>query len=108
QLMQGAFQLLRPTLGLAKAVQLLDKAWDDEFLDGFFALEAWGNDNVSFPGECYKEYVEQLYKKDALLEGTLTLSGRPAKLESIRCPVLAVTFEHDTIVPWRSAAVLLE
>ena len=25
---------------------LLDRAWDDESLDGFLAIEAWGNDNV--------------------------------------------------------------
>jgi polyhydroxyalkanoate synthase len=108
QLMQGAFQLLRPTLGLAKTVHLLDKAWDDEFLDGFLAIETWGNDNVSFPGECYRRYVEELYRGDALMRGTFTLSGRPARLEDIACPVMAVTFEHDNIVPWRSASCVLD
>lgn len=52
QLMQGAFQLLRPTLPLVKAVSLAQKAWDEPFLDGFFAIETWGNDNVSFPDAC--------------------------------------------------------
>jgi polyhydroxyalkanoate synthase subunit PhaC len=107
-LMQAAFHMLRPTLLLSKAVQVIDRAWDDEFLDGFFALETWGNDNVSFPGACYRDYVKELYRSDALLAGALTLSGRPARLESISCPTLAITFEHDTIVPWRSAAVLLD
>lgn len=107
-LMQSAFHLLRPTLGLSKAVALLERAWNDEFLDGFLALETWGNDNVSFPGECYRRYVEELYRGDALLRGTFTLSGIPARLEQIRCPTLAVTFAHDNIVPAASAAVLLE
>ena len=107
QLMQSAFHLLRPTLSLSKAVQLIDRAWDDEFLDGFFALETWGNDNVSFPGECYRRYVRELYREDALIRGTFMLSGRPARLQSIRCPVLAISFEHDNIVPWKSAAALL-
>jgi polyhydroxyalkanoate synthase subunit PhaC len=108
QLMQSAFQMLRPTMPLAKAVQLLDRAWDDEFLDGFFALETWGNDNVSFPGACYRRYIEDLYRGDALIKGTFTLSGDPARLEEIACPVLAVTFEHDAIVPWASAKVLVD
>jgi polyhydroxyalkanoate synthase len=107
-LMQASFHMLRPTLGLAKAVAVLDRAWDDEFLDGFLALEAWGNDNVSFPGECYRRYVNELYRGDALMAGTFTLSGRPARLESIACPTLAITFEHDNIVPHESAGVLLE
>jgi polyhydroxyalkanoate synthase len=72
------------------------------------ALETWGSDNVSFPGECYRRYVDELYRKDALVKGTFTLSGQPARLEQIRCPTLAVTFEHDNIVPWQSAAELIE
>ena len=108
QLMQGAFQLLRPTLPLAKAVTMLDRAWNDEFLDGFLALETWGNDNVSFPGACYERYVTDLYRADELARGELRLSGRPARLDAVRCPVLAVTFEHDEIVPWASAAAVLD
>ena len=108
QLMQSAFHLLRPTLSLSKAVHVIDRAWDDEFLDGFLALESWGNDNVSFPGECYRRYVRELYRDNALVKGTFALSGRPAKLENIRCPVLDVTFVHDNIVPTESARVLLD
>ncbi len=108
QIMQMSFQMLRPTLPLSKAMHVIDRAWDDEFLDGFLALEAWGNDNVSFPGEAYRRYIEALYRRDELVAGTFTLSGLPARLENIRCPVLAVTFEHDTIVPWKSAAELVE
>lgn len=107
-LMQASFHLLRPTTGLAKAVSVADRAWDDEFLDGFFAIEKWGNDNVSFPGECYRRYIQELYRGDALIAGSFALGGKPARLEAIRCPTLAVTFEHDHIVPWRSAAVLLD
>jgi polyhydroxyalkanoate synthase subunit PhaC len=107
-LMQAAFHLLRPTLGLIKLVSLVDRAWDDEYLDGVLALETWGNDNVSFPGEAYRRYVEELYRNDALAAGTLRVSGRPARLDAITCPVLAVTFEHDNIVPWASAAVALD
>ena len=108
QLMQSAFQLLRPTLNLSKAVHIADKIWDDEFMNGFLALEAWGSDNVSFPGACYERYVEELYRKDALIGGSFTLSGKPARLEGVTCPTLAVTFEHDNIVPPASAAVLLD
>jgi polyhydroxyalkanoate synthase len=106
QLMQSAFHLLRPTLSLSKAVGLVDRAWNDEFLDGFFALETWGNDNVSLPGEFYRRYA-RMYRDDDLVRGAMTLGGDPVHLSSIRCPLLAVTFEHDNIVPWRSAAEVM-
>jgi polyhydroxyalkanoate synthase len=108
QVMQGTFQLIRPTLNLAKTVGLIDRAASDEFLDGFLALETWGNDNVSFPGACFREYIEQLYRGDALMKGTFAMSGRPARLEDITCPVSCIVFEHDNIVPWQSAAVLVD
>jgi polyhydroxyalkanoate synthase len=108
QLMQGAFHLLRPTLNLSKAAHLVERAWDDEFLDGFLALETWGNDNVSFPGECYRRYIRELYREDALVKGTFTLSGDRVSLANVTCPTLAVTFENDHIVPAPSATPLLD
>ena len=106
--MQASFQMLRPTLNLWKAVKLIDRAWDDNFLDGFFATETWGNDNVDFPGACYRTYVDELYRGNRLVRDEMSLGGRRIFLRDIRCPVLAVTFEHDTIVPHRSASVLVD
>jgi polyhydroxyalkanoate synthase len=108
QLMQSAFQMLRPTLGLSKAVTLAHRASDDLFLDGFFALETWGNDNVALPGAFYETYIEELYRRDRLIHDDFALSGVPVRLGAIACPVLCVSFEHDNVVPWRSAAALLE
>ena len=108
QLMQSSFLLLRPTLSASKVVHLIDKAWDDEYVDGFFALDAWGNDNVSFPGEAYVRYIQELYREERLTAGTFALSGLPVHLARLVAPTLAVTFQHDDIVPFESARVLLD
>ena len=107
-LMQSAFQMLRPTLGLAKVVGLVDRLWDTEFVAGYAALETWATDNVSMPGEFFRRYIDELYRGDALIEGKFTLSGDLVLLRNITCPTLAVTFLHDNIVPWKSAAVLID
>jgi polyhydroxyalkanoate synthase len=107
-LMQASFRMLRPTLQAAKLVSLLDRAWDDEFLDGFLATEQWGNDNVSFPGECYARYIEDLYRQNQLVGGTFSVLGRPARLPSIKCPTLAIAFADDHIVPVPSAQPLID
>lgn len=117
QLMQSAFTMLRPTLGMSKAVHVIDKAiaadpvnankWD-EFSEGFRALEAWGNDNVSFPGACYVRYIEELYRKDALMGRTFTLSGKPVLLDKITVPTMCIVFQHDNIVPLKNASVLVD
>ena len=107
-LMQASFNLLRPTLRLSKTVSLLDRAWDDEFLEAFLATEHWGHDNVSFPGACYVRYIEELYRRNLLVRGGFTVAGRPAELPAIRCPVLALAFSDDHIVPLASAAPLID
>lgn len=107
-LMQATFQMLRPTLTLSKNVYMLDRAWDDEFLDGFFALETWGNDNVSFPGAAFKKYIDELYRKNKLVRGEFAMSGELVDLARIACPLLNISFEHDNIVPAQSAAALMD
>ena len=108
RLLQASFHMLRPTLGAQKIIGLLDRAWDDEFLEGFLATEAWGSDNVSFPGACYARYITELYRENRLITGGFTLCGAPAELSRITCPTLALAFEHDHIVPLASAAPLVE
>lgn len=107
-LMQVGFHLLRPTMNLSKAVYVLDKAWDDLFLDGFFALETWSNDNVSFPGEAFRRYIGELYQDNKLVRRQFALAGRPVDLSNIDCPTLAISFEHDHIVPAQSARALVD
>lgn len=108
QLIQAGFNLLRPTLPLAKAVTLVDRAENEEFLAGHAALEQWGGDNVAIPGAFYRRYLDELYRGDALIAGTFRLRGRPVDLKRVTCPTLVVTFEHDTIVPAACATPLLE
>ncbi|MBM4343962.1 MAG: alpha/beta fold hydrolase [Deltaproteobacteria bacterium] len=106
--LQFSFQMLRPTLGLSKAVHLIDRAWNDKFLDGWLALETWANDNVAIPGEFYRTYVRDLYQRDLLRQGRLLAGGRRVDLGEIRCPLLVVTFTVDAIAPAACCAPLLD
>ena len=108
RLMQAGFRLLRPTLDLQKAVFAFDRAWDDEFLDGFWALQTWGNDNVSFPGQAFSTYIQELYRENRLVCGRFCVGGRAVDLSAIEFPLLAVTFEHDNIVSEKSAACVVQ
>lgn len=84
----------------------MDKSDDEEFLNGFFAIETWGNDNVSFPGRAFVRYIQELYRNNALINGEFTLSGELVDLKTIAMPLLNIAFQHDNIVPVESAAIL--
>jgi len=102
--------LLRPTLSLAKVVGAGRSRESDEFIDGFLALEKWGHDNVSLPGDS-----TGATSTSSSAETRCWTAGRPQRrartLENIRCPLHVVSFEHDNIGPraprcrcWRGRA----
>ncbi len=108
RLMHGAFHLLRPTLNATKLVSIAENGGNSRWRSSFLPVERWSTDNVSFPGGVYQRYIEGLYRNNELVRGQFSLRGRPARLESIRCPVHVVCFEGDTIVPETSALPLAE
>lgn len=108
RLLQASFQLLRPTLPLAKTVNLVDRAWNDKFLDGFLAMETWANDNVGLPGEFYRVYVRDLYQRNLLQQGQFALGGQRVQLKALLCPVMTVAFTIDSIAPQECCTPLAE
>jgi polyhydroxyalkanoate synthase len=105
-LLQATFHMLVPTLFAHKALFLYDRLTDNDFVDHFLSLETWGNDNVSFPGECFRRYVKDLYRGNKLVKGELVVGGRTVNLREVRCPLLNVVALGDHIVPEQSSLPL--
>lgn len=106
--MQSGFSALRPTQSLAKWVAYLDKCHDPKAREAFDALETWAGDNIPFPAEAYRRYIGELYQQNQLVLGTHRIAGRRVDLGAIRCPLLTITADRDTIVPPRAAMALAE
>ena len=104
--MQSGFVALRPTADIAKRVGAIDRRRQGHDLDGFYALEAWAADNVPFPGEAYRTYIGELYQQNRLVAGEHRALGRRVDLAAIRCPVLTIVAERDTICPPAAATAL--
>ena len=74
----------------------------------FDALEQWAGDNIPFPAAAYATYIEELYQKNLLVLGKHHVGGRRVDLADIRCPVLTMAAERDTICPLPAARALNE
>ncbi len=105
-LLQATFHMLVPTLTAQKLLFLYDKLGDADFADNFLSLESWGNDNVSFPGECFRRYIKDLYQENLLCQGGLYVAGERIELSRVRCPVVNVVALGDHIVPEACATPL--
>lgn len=105
--MQAGFAALRPTLDLGKLVGLVDlAAADPAAREAFTALETWASDNIPFPAAAYRTYLTELYQDNALAAGRHIALGRRVDLAAIRCPVLTIVAERDTICPPSAALAL--
>ncbi len=107
QQMQAGFAALRPTLDLGKLIGLVDLALaDPSAREAFAALETWASDNIPFPAAAYRTYLRDLYQDNALTAGRHRARGRAVALGAIRCPVMTVVAERDTICPPAAALAL--
>jgi polyhydroxyalkanoate synthase subunit PhaC len=66
-------------------------------------LMAWNADGTRMPWRMHSEYLERLYLKNELAQGTFALDGAPVDLSRIRLPMFVVGTETDHVAPWRSA-----
>jgi polyhydroxyalkanoate synthase subunit PhaC len=97
--MGGAFALLRSRdLMWKPAVEQYVRGERPQLND----LMAWNADGTRMPCRMHSEYLERLYLKNELAQGTFTLKGRKVDLRKLTLPLFVVGTETDHVAPWRS------
>lgn len=108
EFLKESFSMLRPLDRVRKYQNFLKHAWNEKFLDRYLAINQWVDDCIAFPGQTYVKYIQDFYQKNSLYKGELKIGNEIVNLENITCPVLVISSKEDNIVPFESAAVLLE
>ncbi len=99
-LLQGSFLLLKPVSTLVeKYFSFYENMEDEKFLEDFFAMETWLNDNIPVAGEMFRQFVKYCMQQNRLIQGKLRIGGRAVNLRNITCPILNLTAQHDHLVP---------
>jgi polyhydroxyalkanoate synthase len=101
--MDEGFQSLKPTDQLVQQVNLFQNLWNDEFVEGFLAMNTWARDQVPFPGAAFRQTVQILIRENALIKGVIPFGRGEVRLKDITVPYLNVFAEQDTIVPSSSS-----
>ncbi|MFO0958871.1 MAG: class III poly(R)-hydroxyalkanoic acid synthase subunit PhaC [Isosphaeraceae bacterium] len=98
--LQASFQMMKPVQNyISKYMTFYDKMDDERFVENYFAMEKWTNDNIPVAGETFREYVKKLYQGNELVKGEFKLAGKPVDLKAIACPLLLLTAGADHLVP---------
>jgi polyhydroxyalkanoate synthase len=105
--LQSSFQMMKPVQNyFEKYTTFADKLDDDAYLENYFAMERWVNDNIPVAGETFREFVKLLYQQNQLVNGEMTLRDRPVKLQDITCPLLTLVADQDHLVPPNSTLAI--
>ena len=102
----ASLEILRPLDRMISYIRLWDNLWDDTYVYNWQVRNKWVNDQIPFPGECYRQMVKELMWENKLMKGTLMLGGQSADPQRLKCSVLHVMAEYDHIAPYDSTRPL--
>ncbi|MDB6124963.1 MAG: Poly(R)-hydroxyalkanoic acid synthase, class PhaC subunit [Pedosphaera sp.] len=105
EFLQTTFQMLKPVQNLIeKPINFYERAEDDKFVEDYFTMETWLNDNIAVPGEVFRQFVKCLYQKNLLVKGRMPVGKHTVNLKNITCPVLNIMAKGDDLVPCAQSA----
>ena len=68
-----------------------------------FDILAWNADSTRMPAAMHSFYLRNLYLRNALARGELTLAGEPLSLADVKSDAYVVGAVNDHIVPWHAS-----
>ncbi len=99
-LLNVGFLLLNPArLVIDKYVGYFENIDKKEFIENFIRMEKWIFDSPDVPGETIRQFVEDCYQKNLLIQSKMELDGQRVDLAKITMPVLNIYGKHDHLVP---------
>lgn len=106
EVLRQVFRCLHPMGPWEQALGLERAARDPRTLFRFLARYHWIEENVPIPGAFAREFVQNGYREDRLLEGTWPVGARIVDLRRIEVPLTVLSCRKDPVVPPESARPL--
>jgi len=99
-LLNLCFLLLNPArLVIDKYVSFFENMQDKEFIQNFVRMEKWIFDSPDVPGETIRQFIEDCYKKNLLIQSRMEVGGNRVDLKKITMPLLNIYGKFDHLVP---------
>lgn len=99
-IMNLGFLLLNPArLMIDKYVGFMQNIDDKSYVENFIRMEKWIFDSPDVPAATFRQFIDDLYKKNLLIESKLEIDGERVDLRNITMPVLNFYGKFDHLVP---------
>jgi polyhydroxyalkanoate synthase subunit PhaC len=94
-----AFDMLKPTAKMKKMQAIPDLFDDKAKLMNYLRMEQWVADSPAQAGECFRQFIKDLYQQNKLMKGELVIGNRKVNLKNVTMPILTIYAAEDHLVP---------
>ncbi|ACN17266.1 PhaC [Desulforapulum autotrophicum HRM2] len=106
-LMNLGFLLLNPArLMIDKYVGLFNHMDDRDFVENFIRMEKWIFDSPDVPAATFKQFINDLYKNNLLIQNRMKVDEKTINLKKITMPLLNFYGKYDHLVPPEACELL--
>ena len=80
-------------------INLWDNIDNPKVIESWYAMNTWVTDTIPMAGGAYRQLINEFYKENRLMNGTLMIRGEHVNLANLRANLLNVIAESDHITP---------
>jgi polyhydroxyalkanoate synthase subunit PhaC len=99
EFLNNGFSMLKPMMKVNKYMGVLDMMQDKEKVLNFLRMEKWINDSPDQAGECFRQFMKDLYQGNKLIKGELVIGNQKVSLKNVTMPVMNIYAAEDHLVP---------
>jgi polyhydroxyalkanoate synthase len=93
------FDMLKPMMKAQKQQALTNSLEDKDKLMNFLRMEKWISESPAQTGECFRQFMKDLYQENKLIKGELVVGGKKVNLKHLTSPLLNIYATEDHLVP---------
>lgn len=99
EFLNTGFEMLKPMMKINKNTGLVNSLDDKDKLLNFLRMEKWIADSPDQAGECFRQFMKDLYQGNKLLKGKLVVGKHKVDLKNLTMPLLNIYATEDHLVP---------
>lgn len=93
------FDMLKPMMKIQKQQTLSSSLDDKDKLLNFLRMEKWISESPDQAGECFRQFMKDLYQDNKLIKGELEVGGKKVNLKNLTSNLLNIFATEDHLVP---------
>lgn len=99
EFLNTGYEMLKPMMKFNKQIGLTNMLNDKAKLENFLRMEKWIQDSPNQAGECFRQFMKDLYQSNKLVKGELVVGDKQVNLKNISMPLLNIYATEDHLVP---------